>query len=73
MVCIVELPPSPSIMCPNTAKYANHVPKYGQIRYLGRIFGRAEKGQVGIYLKRSCKMQFRRVDLVSIEPPSQKL
>ena len=26
----------------------------------------------GVSLKRSCKMQFRRVDLVSIGPPSQK-
>ena len=27
----------------------------------------------GVSLKRSCKMHFRRVDLVSIGPPSQKL
>ena len=40
--------------------------EFCQLWYLGRAFGRAKYGQVT--LKRSCKMQFRRVDLVLIGP-----
>ena len=48
---------------PNTAKYCNWP-----------VPGRAKYGWLSeVSLKRSCKMQFRRVDLVSIRPPSQKL
>ena len=37
------------------------------------IFGIIERAKYGVSLKRSCKMQFRRIDLVSIGLLSQKL
>ena len=51
-----------------------------QIRTPNTVFGRiwaciwaCQIWSSGVSLKRSCKMQFRRIDLVSIGPPSQKL
>ena len=46
----------------NLWDWALRPPKYGQIC----IFGRAKYGQVGVLLKISCKMQFRRVGLRSM-------
>ena len=51
-----------SNMCPNTPNTV----------FGARIWAR-QIWSSGVFLKRSCKMQFRRIDLASIGPPSQKL
>ena len=57
------------------AKYAKYA-KYSQL-WPNTVFGAhiwaSQIWSSEVSLKRSCKMQFRRVDLVSIGPPSQKL
>ena len=66
-------PTWPYLACRNVRSKCDIWPIRPYLALYGRIFGRTKYGQVGVSLKRSCKMKLRCIEFVSIGPQSQSL
>ena len=71
-------PTWPHLACLNSisnilSKYAHQIPYLAYLAYLGAYLCTPNMVKWCVPEKKSCKMQFRRINLVSIGPPSQKL